>query len=93
METINKIENLYKLLDYIEFDPETKTLTIDSDITIFVKGEYKLDVLKHVRINSNYNEIDKELDIPYSIFWNSDESEFKKIEKNVNDLLNDCGCK
>lgn len=90
-----KIDKLIELLDIIDYDPKTKTLTINSDITIKVKGDYKMDVDKHLRLNSNYNEEDPELKIPYSIFWNSDEGEFRNIQKQTNNILSDnddCGC-
>jgi len=90
-----KIDSLISLLEHIEYDSDTKTLTIDSDITVKIKGDYKLDVDKHIRINSNYLENDKELNIPYSVFINSDEAEFKNIQQQTNDILfdsGDCNC-
>lgn len=90
-----KIDKLLKLLDIVDYDPETKTLTVNSDITIKIKGDYKIDSDKHMRMNSNYNEEDPELKIPYSLFWNSDEGEFRNIQKQTNDILSnndDCGC-
>ena len=51
-----KIDKLLKLLDIVDYDPETKTLTVNSDITIKIKGDYKIDSDKHMRMNSNYTE-------------------------------------
>ena len=82
-----KVEKLIKLLDLIDWDEETKTLTVDSSINIKVKGEYKMDADTHIRINSNYLENDPELSIPYSVFFNSDELEFKRNQNKINDLL------
>jgi len=98
-----KIDKLYQLLDILEYDPETKTLTIDSDIKIVVRGEYRVDCDKHMKLNSGYMEYDNHLKIPYSIFCNSEETEFKKIQDTANSILSeyddfidevqgDCGC-
>lgn len=90
-----KIDRLLKLLDVVDYDPDTKTLTVNSDINIKVKGDYRMDSDRHLRMNSNYIEIDPELGIPFSLFWNSDEAEFRKIQKQANDILSDdidCGC-
>lgn len=94
-----KIDKLYQLLDILDYDPKTKTLIIDSDIKIIVRGEYRVDCDKHMKLNSGYMEYDDKLKIPYSIFCNSEESEFKKIQdeadkllEDYEDLHGDCGC-
>lgn len=87
MKITEKIEKLYKLLDLLHWDDETNTLTIDSSINIKVKGDYKMDTDRHIRINSNYLETDPELDIPYSYFINSDELEFKEMKEKTKKLL------
>jgi hypothetical protein len=101
---IEKLEKLYGLLDILSYDSDTKTLVVDSDINIIIKGNYKLDSYKHVRLTSNYVENDKKLNIPYSIFLNSEEIEFKKVQEEakrileeyddyIDDIQGDCGCK
>lgn len=87
LSNTDKINKLSKLLDLIDWDDESKTLTVDSSINIKVKGEYKMDVDTHVRINSNYLESDPELNIPYSVWFNSDELDFRRNQKIINDIL------
>jgi hypothetical protein len=95
--SIEKLDKLIALLDVIDYDAETKTLTVDSDITVVIKGEYKMDVDKHLRINSNYMEMDEDLGIPFSVLINSPEAEFAEMQKNLRNILGeptegDCGC-
>ena len=71
-DTSHKFEKLMSLLDHIEYDPETKTLIVDSDVNIKVKGNYNMEVDKHLVVNSGKSE-DPILKIPYSVFINSDD--------------------
>lgn len=92
-----KLEKFLALIDMVDYDPETKTLTIDQSITIKVKGDYKLETDRHVMISSNFMEIDPELELPFSVFFNSPEIGLKNIQKNLEELLGktddeDCGC-
>lgn len=69
----NKFYNLMALMDYIDFDPETKTITFKGDIKFKVEGNYNLETDKHINLTSNKKEWDSELDIPYSVMINCDE--------------------
>jgi len=85
--TETKLNKLMLLLDILDYDPATKTLTIDTDIKIKVKGNYKLETDKHIMIESNQSEMDEELNIPFSVFINSDELEQQMALNNAKKLL------
>lgn len=84
-----KLNQLIELLEVVDYNPHTKTLTVNSDIKLAVRGEYKIEAEEHVKINSGYTEKDKKLNIPYSVFINSDEQEFKNIQKEAKDILDE----
>jgi len=82
-----KLDRLAVLLEILDYDPHTKTLTINGDINIKVKGNYELKGDKHVMIESNQDEIDKELNLPFSVFINSSEIQQRRTLANVKKLL------
>ena len=86
MSIANKIEKLYHLLELLHWDEETKTLTIDSSINIKIKGDYQMEADRHLAIKSNFLENDPMLEIPYSVFINSDELEFKRLKEEARKL-------
>ena len=96
MMVAEKIEKLYNLLELIHWDEETKTLTIDSSITIKVKGDYKMETDRHLVLNSNYMNIDEEVGIPFSVLMNTDEKDLRQVKANIDKILSesngDCGC-
>ena len=67
----DKFYNLMALLEYIEFDPETKTITIKGDIKFKIEGNYELEADKHLVLKSGQT-YDKEKDMEYSILLNCD---------------------
>lgn len=73
-----KLDKLMKLLDVMDYDPATKTLTIDSDINIKVRGNYALDVDKHMILSTNQKDEDPILKIPYSVFINSEDPRMRE---------------
>lgn len=75
------------LLEVMDYDPSTKTLTIDSDINIRVRGNYSLDVDKHMIMNSNQKEEDPILKIPYSVFINSEDPRMKEVLERFKQFL------
>lgn len=94
-----KLNKFLHLLDFIDYDQKTKTLIIDQSIKVKIKGNYSVEADKHIVINSNFTTIDPELEIPYSVFFNSDEKELKYTKKKLHDLMKDiknndedCGC-
>jgi hypothetical protein len=85
-DTTKKFEKLMALADHIDFDAETKTLIIDDDINIKVKGNYTMEVDKHICINSGQDE-DPILKIPYSIFINSEDPKARQVLEQLKKLL------
>lgn len=53
----------------IEFDADTKTITINVDVMLKIKGNFQIDCDKHVILNSGKVD-DKELNEPFSIWLN-----------------------
>lgn len=97
IELADKLEKYGSLLELLEWDNETKTLTIDSSVTIKVKGTYTMETDKHLFLNSNWTEMDKEIGIPYSVLFNTPEVDLRKVKDNIDNILNmkndgDCGC-
>lgn len=82
-----KIKRLMALLEHIDYDSKSKTLIIDQNINVKIKGDYMLESDKHVRINSNYSDIDPEIGFKYSVYINSNELEQQRILKKGKDLL------
>ena len=69
-EISDKFYRLMELLDYIDFDLESKTITFKGDITFKIEGNYSVSSDKHISLSSNKDEIDQEKDIPYSVLIN-----------------------
>jgi len=82
-----KLEKLMDLVEIMEYDSTTKTLTINSDINIKVKGNYLVDCDKHISMNSNVAKEDPVLKIPYSVFINSDDPKIQNILAQIKHLL------
>lgn len=92
-----KIEKLAGLLDLIHWDHETKTLTVDSSITVKIKGDHKIETERHLILNSNYTVMDEDAGIPFSVLMNTNEKDLKTVKKNIDAILaqannEDCGC-
>lgn len=94
-----KIEKLASLLELIHWDEETKTLTIDSSITVKIKGDHKIETERHLILNSNYLVMDEEAGIPFSVLLNTDEKDLKTVKANIDKIVSeansnngDCGC-
>ncbi len=82
-----KLEKLMDLVEIMEYDSTTKTLTINSDINIKVKGNYLVDCDKHISMNSNVTKEDPILKIPYSVFINSDDPMAEDVLKRFKKFL------
>ena len=74
LEVSEKFYRLLELMDYIDFDLETKTITFKGDIKFKVEGNYELKTDKHISLSSNKCEWDSEKNIPFSIMMNCDKN-------------------
>lgn len=86
---INKLKRLMDLLDYVDYDIETKTLTVDQSLRIKIKGNYIMETDKHLFLNSNYTVLDNEVGIPFSVLMNTDETQLRQVKANIDKMLED----
>ena len=66
------VENYDETRRLFDFDLETKTLTVNSDFRIKIKGDLYIEAEKHIMINSGETIDPRRTDgLEYSIFFNS----------------------
>jgi hypothetical protein len=95
-EVLGAIDTLLKK-KIIEFDSDTGTIIINSDVAFTIKGNVQIDCEKHITLSSGKT-VDPELDgvMPYAIWLNpdldSDGNPVKKItlpKEQLEELLDD----